>query len=61
MLLHSTYRATVRAKTHVEVLVLCSIDLIKTLEHYPDLDAHVSAYAKEHHDVDIVYLRQHLL
>jgi len=57
ILMQSTYRASVRTSSHVELLSITWVDLVKVLESYPAIRHRAHQYALRVHGVDIDVLR----
>lgn len=56
-LLQSTYRASVRTRTHIELLSIAWTDLIKVIKFYPGIRRRAHEHAFQVHGVDVEDLR----
>lgn len=56
-LLHTTYHASVRASSHIELLTISWLDLLGVIRQYPEVQKKVHHYALYEHGVDIPVLQ----
>ena len=57
-LLQSTYRASVRSQTHVELLAIDWSDLVSVLNSYPSIKKRAHSYALRVHGIDVDDLKE---